>query len=212
MHGAAERDRGQTFPFYIVMIMLLLFAAFAFVAVGMAGATRSEAQGAADAAALAAAREVRDNAFGGVDFLALTSDDWNRILLGRRLDEEGACAKGVAFASLNDAEATCQVMLPEVSVSVTTNGTVGDSVIPGTESMHARATAKAVIEPRCWLISGPTPTPAPSPTPTPGDDATGTPPSVDIRCKGGATVTVDPTHPGTLTTLARKLFGVRLAD
>lgn len=222
MAGAGARDRGQAFPIYIVVVTGLLFAALAFVVVGMAGATRSEAQGAADAAALAAAKEARDNVFEGLDLLALTPDGWERFLRGERLDGEDACAEAVAFASLNDAVATCSLRLPEVSVSVTTKGTVGDSVIPGTENVHGHATAKAVIEPRCRLISAPdpvptppvTPTPSstPSPTSPPGGGDGGTSPSVDIRCKGGSTITLDPAHPGTLTKLARKLFSVRLAD
>ncbi len=34
-------------------------------------------------------------------------------------------------------------------MEVTTNYTVGDSIIPGTETKHARAEATAVIKPRC---------------------------------------------------------------
>ncbi|MEK8144688.1 pilus assembly protein TadG-related protein [Streptomyces sp. M10(2022)] len=42
------------------MVVGLLFLAFAFFAVGQASATRNGAQGAADAAALAAAQDARD--------------------------------------------------------------------------------------------------------------------------------------------------------
>ncbi|MFC9820696.1 pilus assembly protein TadG-related protein [Streptomyces erythrochromogenes] len=216
MLAGSARERGQAFPVYVVVITGLLFAAFAFVVVGMAGATRSEAQGAADAAALAAAREARDRAFTGVDLLALQQSDWEAILDGDRLGGAGACAKAYSFAAMNDATATCQANIPEFLVSVTTNGTVGRSVIPGTEGMHGRAEAKAVIEPQCSLKPVPTPTPAPTPTPTsspdPGGGGAGTPPSVGFRCKGGVALTVDPAKPGSLTQLARKLFSVRLTD
>ncbi len=38
---------------------------------------------------------------------------------------------------------------PGYEVAVRTNYTVGDSVIPGTEGMHANAHATAIIQPRC---------------------------------------------------------------
>ncbi len=215
---ARARDEGQAFPIYVVAVTGLLFAAFAFVVVGMAGATRSDAQGAADAAALAAAQEARDNAFEGMNPLTLTQGDWEKILRGDRLVAVGACAKADTFAALNDALATCEANIPEFTVSVTTNGTIGDSVIPGSEGIHGKAEAKAVIEPRCSLKPGPTPGPSPTPspmpssTPPPGGGGAGTPPSVEFRCKGGVALTLDPTKPGSLTQLARKLFSVRLTD
>ncbi|PWK67771.1 putative Flp pilus-assembly TadE/G-like protein [Streptomyces sp. CG 926] len=220
MGAARSRDEGQAFPIYVVAVTGLLFAAFAFVVVGMAGATRSDAQGAADAAVLAAAREVRDNAFDGINLLTLTQDDWEQIVTGDRLVGAGACAKADVFAGTNDATAVmCQANLPEFKVSVRTNGTVGDSVIPGSEGVHGTAEAKAVIEPRCSLKPAPSPSPSASPSPSPspsvppgGGGGAGTPPSVGFRCKGGATFTFDPTKPGSLTQLARKLFSVRLAD
>lgn len=200
MTGAASRDRGQVLPFYAAMMALLLFAALAFVVVGMAGATRSDAQGAADAAALAAAQEVRDNAFRGRNLLTLTPEEWEEIIRGRRFDTEGACSKATAFAGTNDATAECDFDVPEFTVSVTTNGTVGDSVIPGTENVQGQATATAVIEPRCTLH------PAPTPPPPEGGGP------VDIQCRDGSVITVNPSDPGSLYKLARKLFVVRLTD
>ncbi|WP_328961889.1 pilus assembly protein TadG-related protein [Streptomyces virginiae] len=215
MAGARARDEGQTFPIYVVAVAGLLFAAFAFVVVGMAGATRSDAQGAADAAALAAAQEARDNAFEGINPLTLTQGDWEEILTGDRLIELGACSKAHGYAAMNSATATCEANIPEFAVSVTTNGTVGDSVIPGSEAVHGKAEAKAVIEPRCTLKSAPSPSPSPTPSPSAppgGGGGAGTSPSVEFRCKGGVAITLDPTKPGSLTQLARKLFSVRLAD
>lgn len=60
MIGRHRSDQGQAFPIYIAMVAGLLFLAFAFFAVGKASVTRNGAQGAADAAALAAAQQARD--------------------------------------------------------------------------------------------------------------------------------------------------------
>ncbi|MCJ0874737.1 pilus assembly protein TadG-related protein [Streptomyces sp. AP-93] len=198
MAGLGSRDRGQVLPFYAAMMFCLLFAALVFVTVGMAGATRSDAQGAADAAALAAAREVRDNAFVGRNLLTLTPADWDEILRGRRFDTKGACVKAQDFAGSNEASAVCDFNVPEFTVAVTTNDAVGDSVIPATETLLGQARATALIEPRCFLD------PAPTPPPPPGH--------VGIKCRGGGVITVDPSDPGPLHKLARKLFVVRLTD
>ncbi|MGW1774040.1 pilus assembly protein TadG-related protein [Streptomyces sp. NPDC002104] len=201
MAAAGQRDEGQVLPFYVAMMACLLFAALVFVAVGMAGATRSKAQGAADAAALAAAQEVRDNALTGWNLLVLTPEDWTEIVRGRRLDTEGVCDAASAFAGTNDATVSeCDIDVPEFTVKVTTNGTVGDSAVPGTENMRGHAKATALIEPRCSLQ------PAPNPPPSEGGGP------VDIQCRDGSDITVDPSHPGSLYELARKLFVVRLAD
>jgi len=53
-------DAGQAFPIYITVVAGLLFLAFAYLAVGQAAANRNGAQTAADAAALAAAQDTRD--------------------------------------------------------------------------------------------------------------------------------------------------------
>ncbi|MFE7181189.1 pilus assembly protein TadG-related protein [Streptomyces erythrochromogenes] len=216
MDTPGSRDRGQAFPIYVIVLTGLLFAAFAFVVVGMAGATRSEAQGAADAAALAAAREARDNAFEGTDLLALTAEEWEELIGGDRLNAQRACAKASAFAAMNGADATCEVAIPEVKVSVTTHDAIGKTVIPGTEDVRGHASAKAVIEPRCSLRSEPAPQPTPSATstspPSPGGGDGGTPPSISIQCKGDVALEIDLKDPGSLTQLARKLFSVRLTD
>ncbi|MEU9302973.1 pilus assembly protein TadG-related protein [Streptomyces sp. NPDC048269] len=206
-------DKGQAFPIYIVVVAGLLFAALAFFVVGMAGATRSDAQGAADAAALAAAREARDNVFLGLDLLALKPADWEKIANGDLLDGEGACGMATEFAALNDATANCTVAIPEFTVAVTTNDTVGSSVIPGSGDLPGKATAKARIEPRCELRSAPTP--APSPTPSPASTASPSPSpgagSVTFVCSGKS-LAVDPAKPGAVSQLARALFTVRLVD
>ncbi|MEU8778755.1 pilus assembly protein TadG-related protein [Streptomyces sp. NPDC048606] len=209
-------DRGQAFPIYIVVVVGLLFAALAFFVVGQASVTRSNAQGAADAAALAAAGEARDNAFLGLDLLSLGPGDWGRLVGGDLLTGRGACAKADEFAALNDATAVCEAAIPVVTVRVTTNGTVGRSVVPGTEGTHGEATAKARIKPRCSLSSVPAPapstqpsepTPGPTPSPSPSPGAGG----VRFLCDGKP-LTLDPANPGPLTKVARALFTVRLVD
>lgn len=209
-------DRGQAFPIYIVMVVGLLFAALAFFVIGQAGVTRSNAQGAADAAALAAAGEARDNAFLGVDLLGLKPADWAKLVDGDLLTGQGACAKATEFAALNDATATCEEAVPLVTVTVTTNGTVGQSVVPGTEAVHGKATATARIKPRCSLRSAPSPAPtAPAPTPDPTSSPTSGsssgPGSVTFLCDGDP-LTLDLGKPGPLRKLARALFTVRLVD
>ncbi|MFD9881352.1 hypothetical protein ACFWZT_07795 [Streptomyces alboflavus] len=69
---------------------------------------------------------------------------------------EGAEGAADALAAANDAYvsgfgATEVEGYPGYDVEVTTNYTVGDSIIPGTESQHAKADATAVIKPRCDL-------------------------------------------------------------
>ncbi|MGR4883243.1 pilus assembly protein TadG-related protein [Streptomyces sp. LARHCF249] len=207
-------DRGQAFPIYIVVVAGLLFAALAFFVVGMAGATRSNAQGAADAAALAAAREARDKVFVGIDLGELKPSDWEAILGVERFNATGACGAAERFAALNDAEAKCEEALPRFTVNVKTADAVGDSVVPGSGETHGFAKATAVIESRCSLGAVVTPSPSPSSTPSPTASPSGlpTPGFVNFVCKGAAPIKLDPLNPGPLSQLARNLFSVRLVD
>ncbi|MFE2478328.1 pilus assembly protein TadG-related protein [Streptomyces sp. NPDC059389] len=211
MTGDSLGDKGQAFPIYIVVVAGLLFAAFAFFVVGMAGATRSNAQGAADAAALAAARETRDNVFLGIDLLALKPADWDKIVNGDLLDGKGACGAAAAFAELNDATADCAAAIPEFTVTVTTKDAVGKSVIPASGDLRGKATATARIEARCSLRSAPTPAPTPSPTSTPSPSPMPGSGTVTFECRGKS-LSLDPSKPGPLSQLARTLFTVRLVD
>ncbi|MCM2421322.1 pilus assembly protein TadG-related protein [Streptomyces sp. RKAG293] len=134
----------------------LFFLAFAFFAVGQASAKRNSAQTAADAAALAAARETRDE-IKDPFLAALTAGDLvelGQLLGGVGMDGAGACPAASALASENDARTTSCVPaegLPGSRVTVVTNGTVGESVIDGTENIRAKADATAVVEARCVL-------------------------------------------------------------
>ncbi|MFE2306173.1 pilus assembly protein TadG-related protein [Streptomyces sp. NPDC059411] len=206
MTARKPNDHGQAFPLYIVVVAAMLFAALAFFAVGMAADTRSEAQGAADAAALAAAREARDNVFAGLNLVDLKPVDWEKILGGQRFDVKGACAEAASFAERNKATAECEAALPRFTVSVTTNRTIGESVVPGTGAMHAKAVATAAIKPLCSFAPAPTPTS----TPTPSDGGVPKPDPVTITCDGRGPIELDPQNPGQLSKLARSLFSVRL--
>ncbi|MFD6969263.1 pilus assembly protein TadG-related protein [Streptomyces sp. NPDC059979] len=208
MNGS--NDRGQAFPIYVVLVVGVLFAAFAFFVVGQAAVTRSDAQGAADAAALAAAREARDAALVDLDLVALKPGDWEKLLRGDVLSGKGACAAATSFAAMNNAVSECESAPPRFTVWVTTNRTVGSSVVPGTESMKGTASATALIAPRCTLGTGPRPMSSETSPPGSGDEPT--PDQISFQCKGGDPVQLDPLKPGSLRALARSLFSVRLVD
>ncbi|AXE27278.1 hypothetical protein C0216_04130 [Streptomyces globosus] len=197
----------------------MLFAALAFFAVGQAALTRSDAQGAADAAALAAAGDARDHLLPGLEIATLRAADWERVLEGDLLSSAGACEQAHRFAERNNAVATCTQAQLRFSVEVTTNGTVGQSVIPGTSGLHGQARATAAIEPRCSLAAAPSPepsaTPSPSGTAGPGSGATtrpSQPRTVRFKCKGGASVELDTAKGDLWRKVAKSLFDVRLVD
>jgi hypothetical protein len=154
IRGSSET--GQAAPIYVTAVAGLLFLAFAYFAVGMASASRNDAQGAADAAALAAAQDARDGL--REDLLDLFDPDiWEDLLGGDRLgDTSGPCGKAAEFARKNGAELTgtrCTSVSSPAGFTVEVRNTmpVGESLIPGTENRHAQATATAVIEPRCGI-------------------------------------------------------------
>ncbi|WP_405896100.1 pilus assembly protein TadG-related protein [Streptomyces sp. NBC_00104] len=144
-------------PIYIWLTTILLFTALAFFAFAQAASARNGAQSAADAAALAAAQQAREDLLldlgdaidGGGDWL-----DW-LDLSEAGLPGEGATAAAQALAAANESTVLGGAAPTEVNgfpgfqVEVQTGYTVGDSIIPGTESMTATAQATAVIQPRC---------------------------------------------------------------
>lgn len=210
----------------------LLLLAFAFFAVGQAAATRNSAQTAADAAALAAGQKYRDRLSTELLDAIRTGAPWQDLLGGRGVPGAEACANAQWFAGRNDADATCTAGSYPTSFAVEadTRRTVGRSVIPGTENIHASARARAVVEPRC------TPGPEPDPTPAPGEgdgpgrgdggdppaddppggdppagDPPAGPPVVHLTCEDGKEWTVDPADLRDLPE-ATDLFSVRLAE
>ncbi|MFI2346740.1 pilus assembly protein TadG-related protein [Streptomyces sp. NPDC019443] len=223
MTSRSSRDSGQAFPIYITVVAGLLFLAFAYFAVGQAAATRNGAQTAADAAALAAAQDAREQLRTGWLEVILNPAEWEDFLEGRRFGEYTACRKAEDFAARNDAEVVkpldCR-SLPGAgeqgfTVKVRTRGTVGESVVPGTETKHATAKAKAVIKPRC-TFDEPEPEPEETGEPDPGETGKPDPdedkdekPILGLSCDG-VPWDIDPKHPNLPS--AADLFTVRLAD
>lgn len=152
----------------------LLFLGLVLFAVGQAGATRGGAQTAADAAALAAAQDHRDALREELLAAIASGAEWQDVLEGDGTGSPRACDEARWYAGQNDADVTeCTVtgrFVPAFRVEVRTRYTVGDSIVPGTESQHAEAEATAEVEPRCVRLP---PRPTPSPTPTPRPTATG---------------------------------------
>ncbi|MGV9252176.1 pilus assembly protein TadG-related protein [Streptomyces sp. NPDC003697] len=144
-------DAGQALPIYITVVGGLLFLAFAYLAVGQAAANRNGAQTAADAAALAAAQDTRGQLAG--DWLkdVLDPAKWQDIFDGRVQLTGDSCRRAHELAGRNAAQVeSCGADGPlRYTVDVRTDKSVGDSIVPGTESRHSRASATAVIEPLC---------------------------------------------------------------
>ncbi|MEU1054899.1 pilus assembly protein TadG-related protein [Streptomyces sp. NPDC005876] len=145
------KDTGQAFPIYITVVGGLLFLAFAYLAVGQAAANRNGAQTAADAAALAAAQDARDQLGGLWAQDVLDPTRWQDIFDGIVTGLEPSCPRAEELAAQNDADVlSCAADGPlRFTVEVETNRSVGESIVPGTENKRSRASATAVIEPRC---------------------------------------------------------------
>ncbi|WP_329460142.1 hypothetical protein [Streptomyces sp. NBC_01497] len=205
------------------MVAGLLFAALAFFVFGQAGATRNGGQSAADAAALAAGQQSRDDLRDGLlSGAALDPDFLTRLFGGNEVGpEDHACLAASAYAADNDAMVDDCVTLGGgrwgFKVDVTTQSTVGKSVVPGTESVRATATATAVVEPRCNFAPSETPSssapPASGvPSQPPGGQKPPEPVSPgSLNCPGAGDITIEPEHLDLLPDMA-DLFTVRLVD
>nr|WP_078889995.1 pilus assembly protein TadG-related protein [Streptomyces sp. NBRC 110468] len=207
----AYGDAGQVFPIYITVVAGLLFLAFAYFAVGQAAANRNGAQTAADAAALAAAQETRDDLADLWKLAVLDPTKWQDIFEGNGGDN--ACWRADQLAALNDAgNVQC---LPEgllsYRITVQANKSAGDSVIPETSTTRAHATATAVIDSLCTFEAPEPPSGEPSGQPS------GEPPGEEpedaalptLTCEDGVNWELDP---GDLTDLPgpEDLFAVHL--
>ncbi|MFC7914967.1 pilus assembly protein TadG-related protein [Streptomyces sp. NPDC057386] len=146
----AVDDRGQAFPIYLTVVGGLLLLAFAYLAVGQAAANRNGAQTAADAAALAAAIDARDQLAGQWVKDVQDPTRWQDIFDGNAAIAP-SCWRAYELAGRNEAhvEQCAPTGLLGYTVEVKTDRPVGDSVVPGTESKYATASATAVIEPLC---------------------------------------------------------------
>ncbi|WP_329167629.1 pilus assembly protein TadG-related protein [Streptomyces sp. NBC_01267] len=185
---------------YVVVVAGLLFLAYAYFAFAQAAAARSGAQSAADAAALAAAQDVRNEMADGLTNSLGHSDVWVDWLLGNEPVPGMGEAAADQLAAQNDAmldglAPTTVRGYPAFRASVTTLSTVGKSVIPGTESRHAKAHAVAMIEPRCSA--------APSSDPK----------LIEFNCDGGQHWKIDPKNLDDIQLPQPKdLFAVHLAE
>ncbi|MFE2418550.1 pilus assembly protein TadG-related protein [Streptomyces hokutonensis] len=194
-------DAGQAFPIYITVVAGLLFLAFAYVAVGQAAVNRSGAQTAADAAALAAAQDTRDQLAGMWVENVLDPTKWRDIFNGNVAGLADSCVRAGQLAGQNDARVnSCPppTGLPlGYTVGVEATKPVGDSIVPGTESTFSEASATAVIEPLCTFQLA-------------GADA-GADVLPQLTCKDDKVWDLDPLH---LTDLPgpEDLFDVHLAD
>jgi hypothetical protein len=194
-------DTGQAFPIYITVVGGLLFLAFAYFAVGQAAANRNGAQTAADAAALAAAQDRRDQLAGAWVKDLLDPTKWQQIFEGNAEGLDPSCWRAYQLAAQNDAQVTGAGCLPEgllgFTVEVETNKSVGESIVPGTERQKANASAKAVIEPLCTFDP-----------PVDGGDEKVLP---ALTCDGGTEWDLDAKRPE-LVPKPEDLFDVHLAD
>ncbi|MGA5868813.1 hypothetical protein [Streptomyces cinereoruber] len=146
--------------------------------------------------------------------MILDPTQWGRFLEGEEYIESSACQQAAAFAARNGATlegGACDRLAggdEGFSVTVRTTGTVGRSLIPGTESQHATASAKAVLEPKCNFFP---PEPSESPAPEePFEEPTEDPepePITGLTCDEEAWA-IDPDDPELPS--AADLFTVRL--
>ncbi|MFD7228644.1 pilus assembly protein TadG-related protein [Streptomyces sp. NPDC059881] len=161
------REKGQAAPAYVTVVAGLLFLALAFFAVGQAGATRNGTQTAADAAALAAAKESRDKF--RLELLAapnpaILAAVFNLGLMG----SAWGCHAAFPMAQKNNAVVD---MAKGGGCSPAFNGRwgftvhtksqkpVGDTVLPGTEGENGKGTAQATAELESRCVYTPVPKP-----------------------------------------------------
>ncbi|MET9763847.1 pilus assembly protein TadG-related protein [Streptomyces sp. NPDC006372] len=145
-------DQGQAFPIYITVVGGLLFLALAYFAVGQATVNRGGAQTAADAAALAAAQDLRDQLADEWVEAVLDPDAWNDIFEGDVQLAEDPCERAGQLAGQNDADVRGCVDNGSplgYQVEVQTRKPMGESIVPATAQKRSTANAKAVIEPLC---------------------------------------------------------------
>ncbi|MFD4859534.1 pilus assembly protein TadG-related protein [Streptomyces atratus] len=202
MISRKRRDAGQAFPIYVVMVAGLLFLVFAFFAVGKASALRNGAQGAADAAALAAAEQTRED-FGAPFLASLPGNMLEQFLRSHAVT---GCPAAQALAAANQADVNyCQPpplggYRDRIKVEVEGRKPVDSSVIPGTKNRHAKATATAVVEFRC-------------PVWRPLDfNDDGVQDLYIFQCTGVGTVEIAPGSPPPWSEVSKSLYDVHLVD
>jgi hypothetical protein len=151
---------------YAAVMAGLLFLALAFFTAAQAGAVRNGGQSAADAAALAAAQDDRDQLVRGLlDDLGHSDSDshgtgdshggeWRDWLRGRGTYDPAGCGPAADFAGRNHADLrSCRPITHDgddgYAVRVETRNDTGHTLVPGASHRHAYASATAVLRPRC---------------------------------------------------------------
>ncbi|MGC4949969.1 pilus assembly protein TadG-related protein [Streptomyces sp. DT224] len=212
-------DSGQAAPLYITAVVGLLFLGLIFLAFGEADIQRNGAQSAADAAALAAAKESRSLL--ETDLKAHLADPdylvsvFSPSFLG---GPDNACGRASSFAARNKASIVgCQPLADGrwgYEVRLQSKKGMSTDIVPGTEGKKAEAVAVAVVEPRCTFSPEPANTPEPTSSPDtdvdPDPEATTTPVG-KVRCDGGLDWVVD-SEDLTLMPEMADLFSVRLTE
>ncbi|TXS06995.1 hypothetical protein EAO73_03410 [Streptomyces sp. col6] len=219
MSSRAHEDSGQAAPLYIAAVAGLLFVALIFFAFGEADIQRNGAQSAADAAALAAAKESRSLLEPELLAHLADPDYFESVFSTSFLGEPGnGCGKASEFAALNDAgDVSCRPLSDGrwgYEVRLKSRKGMSTDIVPGTEGKHAEAEAVAVVEPRCTFIPAEAPDPEPEPDPESDPDASPEPeaaPIGKVRCAGDRDWAVDP-EDLTLMPDVADLFTVRLAE
>ncbi|MFF8499555.1 pilus assembly protein TadG-related protein [Streptomyces anulatus] len=201
MRTRLRGSAGQAFPIYIVMVAGLLFLALAFFAVGKAAALRNDSQGAADAAALAAAQQARDDF--GTGFYASLPGNTLDIFLGAPFAPP--CYEAERLANANEADMTLCVpnygyLRDTIKVEVKGRDPVDSPVIPGSDDKKAEAEATALIEFRC-------------PNPKAIDfNSDGVQDLFIFTCRNGKIIEIAPGSPPPWESVSRTLFDVRLVE
>ncbi|MGW1103246.1 pilus assembly protein TadG-related protein [Streptomyces sp. NPDC002540] len=201
MSRRTRTDAGQAFPIYVAMVAGLLFLAFAFFAVGKASALRNGAQGAADAAALAAAQETRAQ-FGGPFYASLPGKMLDSFLNSHPVL---GCPAAYGLASANRATVTdCYPIAgglrDRIRVEVKGHDSVDSPVVRDTENVVGEAKATAVIEFRCpdWESVDF------------NDD--GVQDMYFFTCRGGEMLEIEPAKPEPWSKVSKILYDVHLVD
>lgn len=132
----------------------LLFLAFALFTVAQAASVRNGGQTAADAAAVGAARADRAAFFDGFIDALDDDDEWREWIAGRGDIVAEGCEEAGHFAGRNDSNVEgCRPVQRRgdlgYAVDVRTRFDSGSSIIPGAGNKTAKASATAVIVPKC---------------------------------------------------------------
>ena len=186
----------------------LLFLALVYLAFGQADISRNGTQTAADAAALAAAQESRDQ----LDLAGTSRDDCKASSTATRSVRPTAARKRTRFAARNDARVGCTQLTDGrwgFTVEAESLKPMGDNIVEGTETEHAKASATAVVEPRCSFTPR-EPDESPERRPPGSGDEKQKPPLGKLVCDDQEWE-IDPEHLELLPDVA-DLFTVRLAE